>query len=66
MLLSGDQPKTFRLLPLSYRRLVEAKTIKLGSWDKLAISVFNQIKLQLARLIIKVALGSGSSMNVLL
>ena len=40
VLLSGVEPKTFRLLvrrlylPLSYRRLVGAKAIKLGSWDK--------------------------------
>ena len=34
--LLGIEPKTFRLLalPLSYRRLVGAKAIKLGSWDK--------------------------------
>ena len=36
---SGVEPKTSRLLssdvlPLSYRRLVGAKAIKLGSWDK--------------------------------
>ena len=39
VLLSGVEPKTFRLLvrialPLSYRRLVGAEAIKLGSWDK--------------------------------
>ena len=40
VLLSGVEPKTFRFmissdaLPLSYRRLVGAKAIKLGSWDK--------------------------------
>ena len=38
--MSGVEPKTFRLLvrmlnlPLSHRRLVGAKAIKLGSWDK--------------------------------
>ena len=40
VLLSGVEPNSFRLLvrmlqlPLSYRRLVGAKAIKLGSWDK--------------------------------
>ena len=43
MLLSGVEPKTFRLLesctsddalPLSYRSLVGANAIKLVSWDK--------------------------------
>ena len=36
VLLSGVEPKTFTspdALPLSYRRLVVAKAIKLGSWD---------------------------------
>ena len=39
VLLSGVEPKTFPItssdaLPLSYRTLVGAKAIKLGSWDK--------------------------------
>ena len=39
VVLLGVEPKTFRFtssdaLPLSYRRLVGAKAIKLGSWDK--------------------------------
>ena len=39
VLLSGVEPKTYPItssdaLPLRYRRLVGAKAIKLGSWDK--------------------------------
>ena len=37
VLLSGVEPKTFRLLPLSYRRLVGAKAIKLGSYQEMLL-----------------------------